>query len=278
VADALREQIRSGDLQVGGRLPTHYELVEQFAVSRATVQRALKELQEAGYVEAEQGRGVFVTDWREHEHAGTAGPGASRGRESAEAVDLDDVIAEAFEAEEITIDAFCLTSESLNAAVVPQVGRIQRGELHPRSIKVRLLLPRTENVRLAIPRLVNDPEVTDRRPLERLQHLIGLHTEVLKNAVEGLVGWGEGSLEEAVVETRQVPLTPVFKTYLINGERGLTGYYVVMNREVRLPDGEEAAIYDVIGPGAKLYPHGPMQRQECQWWFDSLWATIAEQM
>ncbi|MEU0183368.1 GntR family transcriptional regulator [Streptomyces sp. NPDC006207] len=265
VADALRHEIESGDIAAGSQLPTHAELVARFAVSRATLQRALKELVSRGYLETIQGVGVFVRDWRD-------GVGETHGdRQAAEAgsIELDDAIADAFEAEHITIDAYCLTAESLNAALVPQARRILRGELRPSSIRVRFLLARP-GAHLAIPRIVGEPE--DARPLDRLSELIERHAFALRNLLEDL---GRRGIDVAV-DVRTLPITPVAKYYLLNGHQGLMGFYKVEANTVDLPDGETAQIYDVLGLGARLYPQGPEQRAECQQWFDSLWNTIAE--
>lgn len=268
VAESLRHEIEHGDIEVGEQLPTHFELVERYDVSRATVQRALKELQDAGYVEPEQGRGVFVVDWRARSRARSDD---AREHGDPDTVELDDAIAEAFEADEITIDAYCLTAESLHAAVVPQVRRIIRGELRPGSIRVRLLLPRLD-ARLAIPRSVNNPE--DERPLERLREEVGVHTRAtLKNLLEDLVG--RDRVDRVNVEIKEVPITPVFKVYLVNERQVLMGYYAVKPRSVDFK-GEELAIYDVDGLGVSLYPQGPVQRTATKAWFESLWETIAE--
>ena len=60
----LVEQIRSGQLPVGAKLPTEAELTEQYGVSRTTARRALDELRRRGLVERQAGRGTFVTNPR----------------------------------------------------------------------------------------------------------------------------------------------------------------------------------------------------------------------
>ncbi|MDX3214274.1 winged helix-turn-helix domain-containing protein [Streptomyces sp. ME02-6991-2B] len=268
VADALRHEIEVGDITVGAQLPTHAELVERFDVSRATVQKAIKALEGASYVESVQGKGVFARDWRKSA-APVRAVGTAATAVSAGSVELDDAIAEAFKSDDITIDAYCLTAESLNAAIVPQARRILRGQLEPSSINVRLLLARP-GAHLAIPRIVGDPE--DTRPLDRLSELIERHASTLRNLLEDLGRRGV----EVSVEVRTLPITPVAKYYLINREQALMGYYKVESNSVELPDGETAQIYDVMGLGARLYPQGAEQRAVCQEWFDSLWTTIAE--
>lgn len=303
VADVLRGRIEVGDLVVGEQLPTHGQLTEHFSVSRATVQRALKNLQRAGYVESFQGRGVFVTDWRTRpardlEGTGAAaegatpgawatpgtphgasdvviapgapGPGAAAGAADASGfVRLEDALAAAFEEEEVTVDAYCLTAESLYPAFVPQIGRLQRGEVSPQAIKVRLLLPRVTGVQLAIPRAVHDPG--DLRPLRRLGELIDLQTRNLLHLLRDAKRFGV----TVSVTVGRLPITPLFKVYLINKETSLIGYYLVDSNIVDL-NGESVEIQDVLGIGAKLSPQGPAQRAECRMWWDRLWDKVAE--
>lgn len=56
----IREKIASGAWAPGHQLPTERELAMMFGVSRITTSRALLELQNAGLVVREQGRGTFV--------------------------------------------------------------------------------------------------------------------------------------------------------------------------------------------------------------------------
>lgn len=57
----LRDRIRAGSLPAGARLPSEAELAETYGVARGTVRRAVRELEAAGYVEARQGVGRFVS-------------------------------------------------------------------------------------------------------------------------------------------------------------------------------------------------------------------------
>lgn len=61
VADLLGEEIRSGRLVPGDKMPTEVELVKQLGVSRTVVREAVSRLRNAGLVEPRQGLGVFVT-------------------------------------------------------------------------------------------------------------------------------------------------------------------------------------------------------------------------
>lgn len=60
VYDALRQQIESGALPPGSRLPSEARLVTTFGASRITVGRAVRDLQRAGLVARRVGSGTYV--------------------------------------------------------------------------------------------------------------------------------------------------------------------------------------------------------------------------
>lgn len=60
IAETLREQIQSGELQPGQQLKTELELREAFGASRNTVRDAIKLLTSRGLVETRPGQGTFV--------------------------------------------------------------------------------------------------------------------------------------------------------------------------------------------------------------------------
>ncbi|MGO8885975.1 MAG: GntR family transcriptional regulator [Streptosporangiaceae bacterium] len=62
IATRLREQIDSGALKPGQRLPSEPDLVQQFAASRNTVRLALALLTNQGLVVTRQGLGTFVQE------------------------------------------------------------------------------------------------------------------------------------------------------------------------------------------------------------------------
>jgi GntR family transcriptional regulator len=62
VADALREDIRSGRYPPGVQLPSERELRERFSVSSGTVRAAIVQLRAEGLITSRQGRGVFVAE------------------------------------------------------------------------------------------------------------------------------------------------------------------------------------------------------------------------
>jgi GntR family transcriptional regulator len=62
VADALREQIRRGELPPGASLPSEARLCTQFEASRGTVRTALAALRQEGLIGGGQGRPPTVLD------------------------------------------------------------------------------------------------------------------------------------------------------------------------------------------------------------------------
>lgn len=60
IYDALFQAIMDGRYAEGARLPSESELVEQFQASRPTVSRALRDLQERGFVDRRAGSGTYV--------------------------------------------------------------------------------------------------------------------------------------------------------------------------------------------------------------------------
>ena len=63
IEEQISDDIASGMIAPGSRLPTEHDLAEWFNVNRHTVRRAMKALEQEGLIRIEQGRGTFV-----HEH------------------------------------------------------------------------------------------------------------------------------------------------------------------------------------------------------------------
>jgi GntR family transcriptional regulator len=61
IADDIRDQVTSGALPPGGRLPSVRDLMVHYDVSTQTVQNALRILKAEGLVHSVAGRGVFIT-------------------------------------------------------------------------------------------------------------------------------------------------------------------------------------------------------------------------
>lgn len=279
IADALRAEIGDGIHPVGHYLPPQRQLVVQFGVSRDTVQRALRVLIADGVIESRQGIGSRVlsaqTEERQHVHTSSALPTHS-GRPA-----LGPFIAEAFEAQDVTLDVATLTSESLHTHIRLQAERVRNEEIHPKSISVRLLLP-AQSSTLAYPRLRDKDNTEDVRPLARLRRITRLHTDSLRAALEDLQT--ENLVNAVDVQVRTVPFTPTFKLYLLNETQALHGLYVLTERAMRLDDGEEVEALDVLGLGATLFHYmkdqeesqGSLFVDSAQTWFDKHWAILGE--
>ncbi|KWV58665.1 GntR family transcriptional regulator [Bradyrhizobium macuxiense] len=61
IADIFRQRIARGIWAKGLRLPANEELAAEFGVSRVTIRQAVELLSREGVIEAQQGRGTFVT-------------------------------------------------------------------------------------------------------------------------------------------------------------------------------------------------------------------------
>lgn len=83
VFDALRQEIESGRLPVGSRVPSEADLVARFGASRITVGRAVRDLQRQGLVERRVGSGTYVRP--------AAGPSATSRTFGVLVPDLPDV-------------------------------------------------------------------------------------------------------------------------------------------------------------------------------------------
>jgi DNA-binding transcriptional regulator YhcF (GntR family) len=272
VAAVLRERIRSGALAPHASLPTQGELEQEFGVRRTVVRRALDILRSEGLVTSGRGAPATVVEQPARPPAPVEGPRPA-------GVLLSERVRAALAAEHVTIDVFCMTTETLNTALSGAIPALTDGELRPRSLRIRVLLPHP-HARVALPRLVGAEE--DARPRERSRNKARLYAGALCDQVEGLRE--QGVIEEAQVEIRGVPVTPVHKLYLLNGTESLLGYYQVLEHSVEWRK-EELEIYDALGHQTQLFRscRGPEARdaqeeafvEESQLWFQSLWSTIA---
>lgn len=64
VKDYIRERILSGEWTIDHRVPSENALVGEFGASRMTINRALRELTDEGWLRRVQGQGTFVSDTR----------------------------------------------------------------------------------------------------------------------------------------------------------------------------------------------------------------------
>jgi len=62
IADAIGEDIKNAVYKPGERLPTEYELMDRFLVSRMTIRHAISELVRRKVAHTEKRKGVYVSD------------------------------------------------------------------------------------------------------------------------------------------------------------------------------------------------------------------------
>jgi hypothetical protein len=101
-----------------------------------------------------------------------------------------------------------------------------------------------------------------------------MHTFGLVNSLNELRE--RNFVPEVELTVRSVRITPVHKLYLLNGSRGVFGYYRLMERDLGVGGGDTIPIYDVHGVDAKLFSVGGEFLEESRRWFQSLWDTIAQ--
>ncbi|MDX3245434.1 MULTISPECIES: winged helix-turn-helix domain-containing protein [unclassified Streptomyces] len=274
VADELRARMTDGTYPLHAFLPSQRDLAEEFGVSRDTVQRVLRELVNEGWIESRQGSGSRVVKTQRIQ---SSTPRATRQRHGAT---LGPLLSEAFEQPEVTLDAYTLTSESLDAHIRLQAERILGGSIAPERIGLRMILP-SEDLHVPYPRVRDDKE--DPRLRDRLHDITNRHTESLRGVLKALKT--EKHVESVDVQIRHAPLTPAFKLYLFNGAEALLGPYEVIQRQIELESGEEITALDVLGLGATLTHHvkdadpnssGTVFVDSWQAWFDSVWNLLAE--
>ncbi|MEU6660401.1 GntR family transcriptional regulator [Streptomyces sp. NPDC046821] len=273
VAETLRARMGDGTYPLKGLLPPQRELASEFDVSRDTVQRALRELASEGWIETRQGSGTRVIK-KQRIQSYTA-KGSRDGH-----VSLGPLISEAFERDEVTLDVYTLTSESLDTHIRFQAERIRAREIAPRRISLRMLLP-AQSLEMPYPRALDpsdDPVLRDRLHGITRRHTASLRRELRQLRAEGLT-------PDAGLEMRYAPLTPSFKLYLLNGAEALQGPYEVIERPIVLDNGQEIAALDVLGFGATLTHYvkdedensrGSVFVKTWQGWFDSVWNRLSE--
>jgi GntR family transcriptional regulator, transcriptional repressor for pyruvate dehydrogenase complex len=67
VFETLKEDILSGKIKIGEKLPRQEELAAQFGVSRPVIREAQNKLSSIGLVDSQQGRGTFVCQSKTNE-------------------------------------------------------------------------------------------------------------------------------------------------------------------------------------------------------------------
>jgi len=88
IKNDLIGQIKNGSLPSGGKLPTEYELMEHYKVSRITVSKAMRELKDEGFIVRYPNRGSFVAGQQTDESLIHEDAGKTPEKASAQMVEI----------------------------------------------------------------------------------------------------------------------------------------------------------------------------------------------
>ncbi|MBW3359460.1 MULTISPECIES: GntR family transcriptional regulator [Streptomyces] len=261
VASSLGAAVRTRKIAPGEKLPSQKELTEHYGFARATIQRALRDLEDEGLVVSRKGSGVFVRS-RTERPAG-----------------LRPYVEQAFAATDVTIDFAGFSSETLHGALQEPLDKIRIGRLTPASIKVRILVPD-----MAVPQAApvrREDCGDDERLRSRMHDIMVGYARSIRDSMAELSHLG--LVPETSVEVRVHSGTQFFKLYVINGADAFFGYYPIKPNKV-VAQGEPIEIYDLVGKDTVLFHHsvndsesssGTQQVQQADMWFDSVWNSIA---
>ncbi|MGQ4388896.1 GntR family transcriptional regulator [Streptomyces sp. SAS_270] len=274
VLKKLRTRMVNGVYPWGTFFPAQRALAEEFGVSRDTVQRVLKALEDDGWIESRQGSRSRVLMTQRMQPAFAQSAKLSR-------TAFGPIIAEAFDRPEVTLDVYTLTAESLDTHIRLQAERIREAKQSaPQRIAVRMLVP-SERIALPYPVAKNDP--SDPRPAERVRNIARRSADSLKYVLDSLQV--ERLVPEVTLEIRHALVPPTFKLYLLNGSEALFGTYRVAERPIILDSGEVIDALDVVGIGADLtYSVKDADTKSpasffvdsMQTWFDSVWELFSD--
>ncbi|MEU9230859.1 winged helix-turn-helix domain-containing protein [Streptomyces subrutilus] len=260
VARSLGAAIRTRKLAPGERLPSHKMLTDHYGFARATIQRALRDLEDEGLVVSRKGSGVFVRN-RTERPAG-----------------LRPYVEQAFANRSVTIDFAGFSSETLHGALQEPLDKIRVGRLTPSSIQIRILVPD-----MAVPQAApvrREDCGDDPRLRARMHDIMVGYTRSISDAISELSHLG--LVQESTVDVRVHSGTQFFKLYVINNEDAFFGYYPIRPNKV-VAQGEAIEIYDLVGKDTTLFHYslnegdsssGAQQVEQARMWFDSVWETI----
>ncbi|MFD3946839.1 GntR family transcriptional regulator [Streptomyces sp. NPDC058579] len=260
VARSLGAAIRTRKLGPGEKLPSHAKLTEHYGFARATIQRAIRDLEDEGLVVSRKGSGVFVRN-RTERPAG-----------------LRPYVEQAFASRQVTIDFAGFSSETLHGALQEPLDKIRVGRLTPTSIRIRILVPD-----MAVPQAApvrREDCADDPRLRARMHDIMASYTRSISDSISELEHLG--LVQESSVSVRVHSGTQFFKLYVINKEDAFFGYYPIRPNKV-VAQGEAIEIFDLVGKDTILFHHsvnegdsssGAQQVEQAQMWFDSVWETI----
>ena len=264
VASSLQAGILTRRFAPGEKLPSGTALAEHYGVARMTVQQAVRVLRDEGLVVSRTGSGVFVRERTERP------------------VGLRPHMERAFEAQDVTLDFFGFSGETLQGAMQEPLDKIRAGRLTPRSIRVRALVPDGEKP-WTLPCDVRTRE-DDPAFRARVHGIMRRHMETLTHSVTGLAQLG--LVESATAEVRSQPAPPLFKLYIINGREAFHGFYPVREHALKI-DGSTHNVFDLIGKDTTLFHQeasddpdalGSQFVSQATTWFESIWTNISSEV
>jgi hypothetical protein len=194
-------------------------------------------------------------------------------------VAIQDSLTSAFEAEDVEIDAICVTGDALALGIARPVQDIHAGRLRPRQIKVRILTANTDvSHPLPAPRQEEDAErVRQLRLRDR-----NVYVNTLRSALASLHGT-HGI--DVLVEFRGVPFTPLTELILLNGVEALFSYCKISSLSVADTSGGSMEVYDAVTYGSLMrrfkatsgYADRVFVDQSYRW-FNSIWETVSTEV
>ena len=275
VLTELRRRILAQEYPEGSMLPSQRELATSFVVSRDTVQRALGELREEGWIKSRQGSGSRVVI--KVPQTTSAADDTARIRR----VGMSWFVEQAFAKAEVRLDVFCLTSESLDAHLHMQMGRILAGSAPvPEKIRLRMLLPDSD-MDLPVPRNIAAPD--DKSVVNRLLAISDRCLLSLRDTLQNLRA--NGPVKEVDFQVKRVPVAPMFKLFLLNETEVFQTMYVLARRRIPLGGTELVEAVDILSVGATgtyFDTVDDVDDAQSAWvkdqqeWFDSLWEHLAK--
>jgi hypothetical protein len=253
VAADIRQRITTGKLWIGAYLSDEI-LAEVYRVGKNTVQLALWNLQEEGYLD--EGDRVHK-EWRDRSK--------TRG---AYGITLKQNLDEVFEAGgDVKIRAYCFTSETIDGSLTAPLESLFNGTQAIGSLSLELVIS-DPDAPLDIPAMVGDP--TNPFPRERLHRITAKHT---RNLIKSFNALSEcKNVGDVSIEIRMLPQTPTHKVIILN-DRVLTGLYIP--ELVTILDED---MWDLRGWKVPLGVSRSIEKVETMnVWFDRWWqrATLA---
>jgi DNA-binding transcriptional regulator YhcF (GntR family) len=275
VMATLRDRLADGTYPLNSLLPVQRKLAPELDTSRQTLARVLRDLENEGWLETLHGSGTRVIKVEQPIRSARA-----KGHQA----NLGQLMEEAFSQQDVTLDVYSFTAETLARQFDRLDDRIREHKQDaPRRIALRLMLPQ-ENMDMPYPQPL-DPESEHREAIrERHRGIARQKLDSIRNTLLNL--HAEKLVDSLELEIRHVPLVPTVKLYLLNGTEVLWGPYNVVERRIHL---EEAGVtvdaLDVLGVGGDLQHlvTGDAENTQAagsvaswQSWFDSVWDLLGD--